>query len=251
MVVAAFWVEDKANQVRFLKETFLVDNVSPEVVFEMLFLTLSDADIDFLGWELQSRTYITKEVLPTTRRVKLVDKKEFAATTFDPEHEIYIVYVASFRSTSLTSLNVHPFREPQISGLIVKKAPTKVPAKYSDFANIFSPDLAMKLPKHTEINTHTIDLEEDKQLPYGPIYSLVPVELETLKTHIKSNLANSFIGPSKSPAGAPILFGKKPDGTLCLCINYQGLNNITIKNWYPLPIISESLNHLSRAKQFT
>ena len=53
MVVAAFLVVDKANRVRFFEETFLVANVSPEVVFEMPFLTLSSADIDFLGWELR------------------------------------------------------------------------------------------------------------------------------------------------------------------------------------------------------
>ena len=53
MVVAAFSVENKANRVRFFEETFLVANVSPEVVFGMLFLTLSGADIDFSGRELR------------------------------------------------------------------------------------------------------------------------------------------------------------------------------------------------------
>ena len=53
MVVAAFSVEDKANQLRFFEETFLVANVSPEVVLGMLFLTLSGADVDFLGRELR------------------------------------------------------------------------------------------------------------------------------------------------------------------------------------------------------
>ena len=53
MVVAAFSVEDKANRVRFFEETFLVANVSPEVVFGMLFLTLSNADVDFSGRDLR------------------------------------------------------------------------------------------------------------------------------------------------------------------------------------------------------
>ena len=80
---------------------------------------------------------------------------------------------------------------------------------------------------------------------------LGPVELETLKTYIETNLANGFICPSKSPAGAPILFNQKPDGSLWLCINYRGLNNLTIKNRYPLPLIGESLDWLGWAKQFT
>ena len=60
MVVAAFSIVDKANRVRFFKETFLVANVSPDVVFEMHFLTLSGADVDFSGWELRWKTYTTK-----------------------------------------------------------------------------------------------------------------------------------------------------------------------------------------------
>ena len=75
--------------------------------------------------------------------------------------------------------------------------------------------------------------------------------METLKTYIETNLANGFIRLSKSPAGAPILFDRKPDGSLRLCVDYRGLNNITIKNRYPLPLIGESLDRLGRARRFT
>ena len=107
---------------------------------------------------------------------------------------------------------------------------------------------AVELPENTGINEHAIELEEGKQPPIGPIYSPGPIELETLKTYIKTNLANGFIRPSKSPAGALILFDKKPDGSLCLCVDYWGLNNITIKNQYLLPFIGESFDWLSRAR---
>ena len=92
------------------------------------------------------------------------------------------------------------------------------------------------------MNEHAIKLEEGKQPLFGPIYSLGLVELETLKTYIKTNLANSFIRPSKSLARAPILFDKKPDRSFCFCVDYWGLNNLIIKNQYPLPLIGESLN---------
>ena len=141
MVVAAFLVVDKANRVRFFEETFLVANVSSEIVFGMLFLTLSGADVDFLGWELWWKAYTTKKALPTTRRIKLVDKKKFAAVALDPKHETYVVHVASFSSIPLVvSLNVHPFQKLQISSLIAKKAPTKVSIEYLDFADVFSLD---------------------------------------------------------------------------------------------------------------
>ena len=178
-----------------------------------------------------------------------------AAAALDPESETFVVHVASLSSDASPSsspLDVHPSRRPQISGLIAEEAPTKVPAEYSDFADVFSSDLASKLPKHTRINNHAIKLVDDcQQPPYGPIYSLGPLGLKTLKTYIETNLANGFIKPSKSPAGAPILFDRKSDGSLWLCVDYQGLNNLTIKNQYPLPLIGELLDRLGRAWQFT
>lgn len=107
------------------------------------------------------------------------------------------------------------------------------------------------LPEQVNINEHAIKLEESKQPPYGPIYSLGLVELEMLKTYIKINLANGFIRPSKSPTGALILFVQKADGNLCLCVNYWGLNNFIIKNQYSLPLIKEFLDRLGQAKRFT
>ena len=212
IIIAAFSVEDKVNRVRFFEETFLVANVSPKVVLEMLFLTLSGTDVDFLGRELRWRTYIIKKALPTTKHIKLVEKKEFAAAVLNPEHETYVVHIASLSSTPLASLgstllDVYPSQRPQISGLIAEKALTKVPAKYSDFADVFSLDLTSELPKHSGINNHAIELVEGcQQPPYRPFHSLGPMELETLKAYIETNLANGFIRPSKSPVKAPILF---------------------------------------------
>ena len=101
------------------------------------------------------------------------------------------------------------------------------------------------------MNEHAIDLEEGKQPSFGPIYSLSLVELETLKTYIKTNLANGFIWPSKSLARAPIFFDRKLDRSLCLCVDYWSFNNITIKNQYLLPLIGKSLDWLGQVRRFT
>ena len=124
-------------------------------------------------------------------------------------------------------------------------------AEYSDYSDIFLAENAAELLEKTGMNEHAIKLEEGKQPSFRLIYNLGLVELETLKTYIKTNLANGFIHPSKSPAGAPIFFDQKQNESLRLCVNYRGLNNITIKNQYPLSLISESLDWLDRAKQFT
>ncbi len=88
---------------------------------------------------------------------------------------------------------------------------------------------------------------DDRQPPYGSIYSLGLIELETLKAYIKNNLVSDFIWYSKSPAGATIRFDKKPNDSLRLYVDYRGLNNLTIKNWYPLLLVRESLDQLDWA----
>ncbi len=141
---------------------------------------------------------------------------------------------------------MHPLRRAQIAHLKADEPPTKVPSKYADFADVISSKMAAELPEHTRIHDHAIELVDDWQPPYGPIYSLGPVELETLKAYIKNSLASDFIRSSKSPAGAPILFDKKPDSSMRLYVDYQGLNNLIIKNRYPLPLVRESLDRLDR-----
>ena len=117
MVFAAFSVTNKANQVRFFEKTFLVANIGPKVIFEMFFLTLSSADIDFLSRELWWKTYTTKKALQTTRRIELVGKKKFAAVMLNPESGIFVVHVASLSfvtspSSSPLELDIHPFCRP-------------------------------------------------------------------------------------------------------------------------------------------
>ena len=118
----------------------------------------------------------------------------------------------------------------KVKALLFDKAPTEVLAQYSDYSNVFLAQNAAELSKNTKINEHAIELEEGKQPLFRSIYSLGPVKLETLKTYIETNLANGFIRLFTSPARALILFDRKPDRNLRLCVNYWGLNNITIKN---------------------
>ena len=245
MVIASFSLQDKLGKVRFFQETFLVTDTRIEVVLEMFFLTLGNADIRFAERELVWRTYSAAEALSTTRRVEIIDKKEFATAVLNEDDKTFVVHIAALSVGS----NIHLSRQAQIASLDVEEV--TIPAEYLDYTDVFSPNSVAELPKHTGINDHPINLIDDKQPSYGPIYILGPVELETLKTYIETNLANGFIKPSKLPAGALILFILKKDGSLRLCIDYQGLNNLTIKNRYPLSLIGESFDRLGRAKCFT
>ena len=245
IVIADFQVEDKGGRTRFFQETFLVADTKFEVVLGMPFLKISNTDVAFGEGTLTWKSYTTNKALPTTEQVQLVDLKELVIAAFDVDSKTFVVHMAIREQEEMP---VHAEKQAQIQdgaqvgALLFDKAPTEVSIEYSDYGDVFSAKNAAELPKNTGINEHAIKLEEGKQPPFGPIYSLGPVELETLKTYIETNLANGFIRPFKSPAQVLILFNQKPDGSFRLCVDYWGLNNITIKNQYPLPLIGESLD---------
>src|ERR1700726_645151 len=127
---------------------------------------------------------------------------------------------------------------------------SKIPAEYQDYADVFSKTEAHKLPEHRPYDL-SIPLQEGPTPPFGPVYNLSPLELDVLRKYIDENLRKGFIRHSQSPAGAPILFVKKADGSLRLCVDYRGINKITIKNRYPLPLIPELLDKVGQATRFT
>ncbi len=108
MVVSTFSVLDKDGRERFFEESFLLANVRPDIVLGMLFLTISNANVNFQAWDLQWRSYIIRKVLSIIRQVELIAKKEFVVATLDPEHEAFIVHIAT-PSINLGD-KVHPSR---------------------------------------------------------------------------------------------------------------------------------------------
>ena len=182
-----------------------------------------------------------------TRKVEIIDKREFVAVALNADNKIFMVYIMALAEP--ITMPIYPSCQAQVSSLTSEE--TGIPTEYSNFSNVFFSDSAAELPEHNGINDHPINLLDDKQSPYDLIYSLGLVELGTLKTYIEANLVSGFIRPSKSPTDAPILFVQKKDGSLCLCIDYQKLNNLIIKNCYPLLLIGESLDCLNPAKHFT
>ena len=188
-----------------------------EVILGMPFLKISNADVAFGEGTLTWKSYTTNKALPTTERVQLVDPKEFVIAALDADSETFVVHVAIREQEEMS---VHVERQAQVGALLFDEALTEVLAEYSDYSDVFLAENAAELLENIGINEHVIELEEAKQPPFGPIYSLGPVELEKLKIYIKTNLANDFIRPFKSTAGAPIFFDQKPDKSLCLCVDY-------------------------------
>jgi len=80
---------------------------------------------------------------------------------------------------------------------------------------------------------------------------MAPPKLAELRRQLKDLLDAGLIQPSKAPYGTPILFQKKQDGSLRMCVNYRALNKVTIKNKYPIPLIAELFDRLARTTYFT
>lgn len=151
------------------------------------------------------RIYLEKlfgvEALPIAKRIELIDKKKFTAVGLDINAKILLLQVAALWPTPI-HLNIKVL----IGAFLANKAPMKKPAEYSEYADIFQPNIAMESPEHTSDNNHGLNLMKDKSLPYNLIYSLDLEKLETMKTYIKTYLKKEFIRLFQPLADTPILF---------------------------------------------
>ncbi|KAL8119581.1 hypothetical protein AgCh_016907 [Apium graveolens] len=139
--------------------------------------------------------------------------------------------------------------------IITFKGQKKEPAKLEDipvvnkFPDVF-PDELPGLPPDREIE-FVIDLAPGTEPVSKAPYRMAPVEMKELAKQLQELLEKGVIRPSISPWGAPVLFVKKKDGSMRLCIDYRELNKLTIKNKYPLPRIDDLFDQLKGAKHFS
>ena len=118
-----------------------------------------------------------------------------------------------------------------------------------DYPDVFPEDL-LGLPPKREVE-FGIDLIPGTAPISKTPYRMAPVELKELKVQLEDLLKKGFVRPSISPWRAPVLFVKKKDGSLRLCIDYRELNRVTIKNKYPLPRIDDLFDQLRGAMVFS
>lgn len=170
---------------------------------------------------------------PKFQKIAVEDAEEFDATIRSPSTDVY--------ACSVNFVGQGDLPRPIVAQL---------PDRYADYADLGGEGEASALPDPGPQDL-AITLEEGHQPPFQPLYNLSQVELDILRKYLAEYLQRGWIRRSKSPAGAPILFAKKKDGSLRLCVDYRGLNKVTIKNRHPLPLITESLERLAQAKVFS
>jgi hypothetical protein len=119
----------------------------------------------------------------------------------------------------------------------------------NEFPNVF-PEELLGMPHDRDIK-FVIELKPDTAPIYKTPYRMATPELVELKEHIKELLEKGFIHPSSSPWGAPVIFVPKKDGTQRLCVDCRALNEVTVKNKYPLPRIDYLFDQLHSACVFS
>ena len=118
------------------------------------------------------------------------------------------------------------------------------------FREVMPPQLPKTLPPKREVD-HRIELVPNAQPPARAPYKMSPPELKELRKQLKESVDAGYVRPSKAPYGASVLFQKKHDGLLMLCIDYRALNELTMKYKYPIPLIADLFDQLGDVTWFT
>jgi hypothetical protein len=166
-----------------------------------------------------------------------LDSREFIR-----EADIHFINAAENHSTRLA-------REAQLSQKLTSLEDI-LDGPYADYADIFEKKDFDELPPNKKWD-HAIELKPDFKPFKAKMYPLNPEEQKHLQNFLQENLRTGRIRPSKSPIASPFFFVKKKDGTLRPVQDYRILNEWTIKNSYPLPLMSEMIDNLRGAKYFT
>jgi len=174
-----------------------------------------------LSWELRDRLFLTR-LLPEPDPVDL-------------------------RATTTTS---QCLAEEARRSTETQAAATLLPTYVMEFRSVFAKEDFDMLPEHCKWD-HAIELTSGAEPKSSKVYPLSPLEQAELDAFLEENLRTGRIRPSKSSIAAPVFFIKKKDGSLCLVQDYRALNAVTVKNRYPLPLISELVSQLRGAQYFT
>ena len=201
----------------------LIDWVLGSIKFRSPLQTDSLTSIETVATALLSSNPLTLTPL-VAPKVSFVNAVAFAHLSKMDDNQIYQLFLSNKTAPDDTPVNM-----------------TGVLPDYHKFTDIFSKTHASAPAPHWPYDLK-IELEEGTSPPFGPIYSLSQSELKSLQEFLDEHLAMDFICPSHSLGRALVLFVCKKDGSLCLCVNFHGLNKIMKKDCYPLPCISDLLD---------
>jgi hypothetical protein len=266
---------------KLIDERFLVTGLGKQkVIFGLPWLSKHNPDINWSTGELAWRTAGKKRFLkikryhdtihPLERAKQLARQALFPKPTITEEpdqdewlnrtqypapDDILLAYIEEeqrpneigINAKTTTAIEFHLKHDEKKTDLPVEQ---QVPKAFHEYLDVFDEDKADRFPGPRTWD-HKIELKEGFQPKSFKTYNLTPEEQTELDHWTKENLDKGYIRPSKSPMASPFFYVKKKDGKLRPCQDYRYLNDWTIKNAYPLPLISELVDKLTGAKYFT
>src|SRR5260221_2088093 len=189
--------------------------------------------------------------------IQFVTAKKISHLCHKPSNSVYCLEHHSIAGDDNTSQQLsNPHSEPPSdpysihTSSLAPESMSTIPVDYHEFQDVFSDAKANTLPPHRPYDLQ-ISLEEGAKPFHGPIYSLSPPELTALQEFLEEHTQNGFIHPTKSPWGSLVLFVKKKDGSLRLCVDFCALTKVTEKDHYPLPLIPDLLNSPGLARIYS
>src|SRR5258707_81667 len=225
------------------------------VVLGYSWLTQHNPSIDWVEMKITFHNPKTPPEMPSpapkAMDIRLVSKKTMGRICQEVGSETFLLSPSSVQRMP-NPFHTSPDRleAKAVSTAQPEDTLSGVPQEYHEFRNVFSGEKANALAPHWPYDLK-INLEEGAKPFHGLIYSLSPLELTVLREFLEENIRNGFIRPSKSPWGSPVLFIKKKDGSLRLCVDFHALNRVTEKDRYPLPLIADLLNSPGPARIYS
>lgn len=220
-----------------------------DAILGMPWLEKNNPKIDFRNRSVELKNNQTIDVETATSKndtAYIIPSRRTHSSTVNStvnNNDLYLVYVNSLEDGSI---------DIQVNNMSAQASSVdeNILELLKKFDDVFPSDLPSGLPP-SRIIDHRIDIIPGSSPPSIATYRMSPSELDELKKQIEELVSHGFIRPSKSPYGAPVLFVKKKDGSIRMCIDYRALNKITIKNKYPLPRVDELFDRLRGAKYFS
>ena len=210
-----------------------------------------------INWETGTLTW-RKENRTLATSIEVLDKEEYlnrTQNTLDEDEGSIISFMnvnSKFEPVWINA-KTNLAMDMAIKNNLKKQEHTveeMLPKEYHEFLNVFSEEKAARFPESKEWD-HKIDMKEGFEPKSFKNYNLTPEEQIKLDKFLKENLDKGYIHLSQSPMASPFFVVKKKDGKLQPCQDYQYLNYWTVKNTYPLPLISELMDKLKGAKYFS
>ena len=245
-----------ANEVsRFFNESFLKVDLNWSITLNLSWHQLSRVDVNWIDDKVRFWSLNVKFILFITNRIEKIESKKLTTAIVNDKKKIFVMFVRAYIDEKTIMQKIHIERRAQIDSILMKIEEKSnitiiIFECLKKFVEINNEKKIYELSNH-ESDDHAIDLKKSKKSSYDFIYSLFENELTILRVYLDKHLKNEFIRFSFFSVEASILFVKKKNEILRLCVDYRDLNLLTIKNKYSLSLIDESLDRLNKVRIYT